>query len=372
MCRALPPGERRILENAFMLTGKLVFAAGNFADYDIFLCDLSSNKVTQLTSDEYWNDYPRFSPDARQIAYATTRSGKQEVWVMNQDGTNARAITSGLKWADFPTWSPSGKEVAFVSNQNFQLDIFSIHLETGEMKRLTASQGFDCYPDWAPDGRHIAFCSDRGRNQDINILDVQTLEEKRITTHPGPDTSPAFSPDGKKIAFVSQRPDEKNGFRFMQSFWDFFYGDEHLDIWVIELATAKLRQMTTNRGVDRNVRWSPDGKHLAYTSAGANESDARIMICEFESGKTAPLRFNQQAVKSELERPFLAHLNDPLPPDAQFAEGKLDQILEKMGQKMLPVVERAEPGFLKKILERYQQSVVDRLFPVTARYLDWK
>jgi len=354
-----------------MLTGKLVFAAGNFADYNIFLCELSSNKVTQLTSDEFWNDYPRFSPDARQIAYATTRSGKQEIWVMNQDGSNARSITSGLRWADFPTWSPSGKEIAFVSNQNFQLDIYSINVETGEQKRLTSGQGFDCYPDWAPDGRNVAFCSDRGRNQDINTVDVQTLEEKRITSHPGPDMSPAFSPDGKRIAFVSQRPDEPKGFRFMHSFSDFFHGDEHLDIWVIDLATGKLRQMTTNTGVDRNVRWSPDGKFLAYTSAKAGQSDARIMICEFETGKVSPLQIDLQMAERELERPFVTDLNTPYS-GPHFEEGVVDQILENMGQKMLPMVEAAEPGFLKKEMERYQQSVMDGLFPVTARYLDWK
>jgi Tol biopolymer transport system component len=355
-----------------MPTGKLVFAAGNFGDFDIFLYDLDFKKLTQLTSDESWNDYPRFSPDGRQIAFATTRSGKQEIWLMNQDGSDAKSITSGLKWADFPTWSPSGKEIAFVSNHYLQLDILSIRLETGELKRLTSSQGFDSYPDWSPDGRHIAFCSERGSNQDINLLDTQTLEEKRITTHPGPDTSPAFSPDGKKIAFVSQRPDEKKGFRLMQSFWDFFYGDKHLDIWVVELAMGKLRQMTTNRGVDRNVRWSPDGKYLAYTSSAVDRSEARIMICEFETGKITPLQFDQSAVKRELERPFLANLNDPVPPDDQFAQGKGDEILEKLGQKMLPTLEKAEPGFVKAILERYQQSEVDRVFPITTRYLDWK
>jgi TolB protein len=354
-----------------MPTGKLVFAAGNFGDFDIFLYDLDSNKLTQLTSDESWNDYPRFSPDARQIAYATTRSGKQEIWLMNQDGSDARSITPGLKWADFPTWSPSGKEIAFVSNHYFQVDILSVHLETGELKRLTSSPGFDSYPDWSPDGRHIAFCSERGRNQDINLLDMQTLEERRITTHPGPDTSPAFSPNGKEIAFVSQRPDEKKGLRFMQSFWDFFYGDEHLDIWVVELDTGKLRQLTTNRGVDRNVRWSPDGKYLAYTSSAVDRSDGRIMICESETGKTVPLQFDQSIVKRELERPFLAHLHDPVP-HGQVTQGKIDEILEKLGQKMLPMLEGAEPGFVKTILERYQQWEVDRIFPIAARYLDWK
>ena len=72
-----------------MFEGKLVFAAGNFGDFDIFLYDFSSNQLKQLTSDDAWNDYPRFSPDGGKIAFGSTRSGKQEIWMMNADGSGA-------------------------------------------------------------------------------------------------------------------------------------------------------------------------------------------------------------------------------------------------------------------------------------------
>jgi Tol biopolymer transport system component len=356
-----------------MFEGKLVFAAGNFGDFDIFLYDLSSSKLKQLTSDEAWNDYPRFSPDAQKIVFGSTRSGKQEIWMMNADGSNAQSLTAGLKWADFPSWSPDGKEIAFVSNEYFRIDIFALHLETGKLRRLTDNEGFDCYPDWSPDGKQIAFSSQRGIHQDIYLLDLETLQEKRITTHPGPDTSPAFSLDGKHIAFVSQRPDQNQGFEFMRSFWDFFYGNEHLDIWSLEFATRNLKQVTTNRGVDRNVRWSPNGQSLAYTSSAVDKSDARIMLCEYETGKITPLHFDESLVRRELERPFLADLNKPVtesnPP---LQAGKTDQILENMGMKMLPTIERATPAAVKAVLERYKQWAIDRMHPITERYLDWK
>ena len=113
-----------------MLEGTLVFAAGNFGDYNIFLYDFSAGKLMQLTSGIAWNDYPRFSPDAKKIAFGSTRSGKQEIWLMNVDGSGAESLTAGLKWADFPTWSPDGKEIAFVSNEYFQEDLFALNLET--------------------------------------------------------------------------------------------------------------------------------------------------------------------------------------------------------------------------------------------------
>ena len=358
-----------------MAAGKLVFAAGNFGDFDIFLYDFASSQLKQLTSDNAWNDYPRFSPDASKIAFGSTRSGKQEIWVMNADGSGAKSLTGGLKWADFPTWSPDGSEIAFVSNEYFQVDIFALQIETGKLRRLTKNDGFDCYPDWSPDGKQIAFTSERGRNQDIYTIDLNTMQETRITTHPGPDSSPAFSPDGTKIAFVSQRPDQNQNFDFTRSLWDFFYGNEYLDIWTIDLSTEKLQQMTMTRGVDRNVRWSPDGRSLAYTSSAIDKSDAKIMFCECETGKITPFRFDESAVRRELERPFLAGLKEPATPPGRSPlpeESKMDELLEKMGERMLPTIDRSTPNAVKSAMGKYKQWEIDRIHPITARYLDWK
>jgi Tol biopolymer transport system component len=364
-----------------MFEGKLVFAAGNFGDYNIFLYDLRSQQLTQLTSDDAWNDYPRFSPDASKIAFASTRGDKQGIWIMNVDGSDAKLVTDKLKWADFPAWSPDGKEIAFVSTEFFQEDIFALNVESGEIRRLTKNDGADFYPDWSPDGKSIAFSSERGTHQDIYILDLATLEEKRITTHAGPDTSPAFSPDGKKVAFVSQRPDQNKGFEFTRSFLDFFHGSDHLDIWTVDLDGGNLKQMTTNRGVDRNVRWSPDGKTLVYTSSSVDKADARIMFCDCDTDKITPLQFDASMVKRELERTFVADMNKPLPADLPpFQETGMGKLLEVTGEKMVSVAERMTPdkatNFLIKFGQKHQQKCeqveIDRINTITTRHLDWK
>jgi TolB protein len=364
-----------------MFAGKLVFAAGNFADYNIFLYDLSSQKLTQLTCDNFWNDYPRFSPDASKIAFATTRSGKQEIWLMNADGTDPKSLTTDLKWADFPTWSPDGTQIAFVSNEYFQMDIFTLHLDTNKLTRVTSSDSDDFYPDWSADGKTIAFSSERGINQDIYTVDVETLKESRITTNPGPDTSPAFSPDGKTIAFVSQRPDEKKGFQFTRDLTDFFYGRDDLDIWTIELAGGKLKQMTANRGVDRNVRWSPDGKVLVYTSSSVDKTIARIMFCECDTDQVTALQIDESMIKSERDQAFRDDMNRPLPADLPpYVPGGWDKALETMGESLIGVTSRVTPDAMQKILikigkaysEKCEQFEIDRVNPTTTRYLDWK
>ena len=356
-----------------MFSGTIAFAAGKLSDYDIFLLSLDSNQLSQLTSGPYWNDYPRFSPDGKRIAFTSNRTGQEEIWLMNRDGSEPRSLTAKLKWANFPTWSPDGKEIAFVSNEYFQLDIFALNLETGAIRRLTTSKGIDTYPDWSPDGQSIAFASERGPNQDIYVLNLQTQQEKRVTTHPAPDFSPAFSPDGTKIAFVSSRPDARDHFRPLSALWDFFYGDDDLDIWVIELSSSGLRQITTNKGADRNARWSPDGKHLIYTNSSVATFETRVMLCDLGTGTLSPLKIDLTKVNSELQRGFDVTPFYRLEPFHKNP-GLFDHLTssERREYQTTRAVAKLIPGFVDKIEEKIGKRELNRIYHAAERFIDWK
>jgi Tol biopolymer transport system component len=333
-----------------VLTGKIVFASGNFGDYDIFLLDLDSNRLTQLTAGPYWNDQPRLSPDASQVVFTSNRSGKQEIWLMNHDGSEPRSLTPQLSSAHAPAWSPDGQSLAFVSNQYFQDDIFTLHLATGEIKRLTSHDGFDGYPDWSPDGKKIVYVSQRGENQDIYLINIETLAEERITSHPAPDTSPAFSPDGQRLAFVSERPDSVKQHRFLKSLWDYFYGDDDLDIWLIELGSGQLRQLTSQRGADRYVRWSPDGRFVVFTNSAAQDVATRLLLCEAATGIISPLEIDRDMLNLELR-------------------GSSEI---KVLTKSDPLLDKITPAALDAIYEKVGQKALDRTYYATERYIDWR
>ena len=72
------------------------------------------------------------------------------------------------------------------------------------LERLTDHVAFD-QAVLAPDGPHVAFVSSRSGQADIWLLDLQTHEVNNLTNHSGGDYRPAFSPDGRWIAFTSDR-----------------------------------------------------------------------------------------------------------------------------------------------------------------------
>jgi dipeptidyl aminopeptidase/acylaminoacyl peptidase len=132
--------------------------------------------------------------------------------------------------------------------------------------------------------------------------------------------------------------------------WDYFYGDDDLDIWLIELGSGRLRQLTNERGADRHVRWSPDGKYVVFTNSSAQEVATRLMLCQVETGAISPLGIDRERLNVELRG------------------GSEIRVLTKS----TPLLDKITPEALDKIYEKVGKQALDRTYYTTERYLDWR
>ncbi|MFZ4629301.1 MAG: LpqB family beta-propeller domain-containing protein [Blastocatellia bacterium] len=93
---------------------------------------------------------PAFSPDGNQIAFLSTQSGAEEIWIANADCTNYRQLTflnqSGLNRL---TWSGDGTRIAFDQQIGGQFDLFHFNLASGRIHRLTDTAGDEFSPIWS-------------------------------------------------------------------------------------------------------------------------------------------------------------------------------------------------------------------------------
>ena len=71
---------------------------------DIYLMDIASKQWVQLTHDGGRNDFPSWSPDGRHIVFQSSRSGKEEIWMMLADGTKLHQLTFAGRNSQ-PNWS---------------------------------------------------------------------------------------------------------------------------------------------------------------------------------------------------------------------------------------------------------------------------
>ncbi len=102
---------------------------------------------------------PSWSPDDKQMAFASNRDGKFQIYAMNSYGTNVRRLTNNKAEESAPAWSPNGQDILFVSDREGEHPaLFTMAPDGSGQQRLVFSKHQDfCFPAWSLDGQTIAF-----------------------------------------------------------------------------------------------------------------------------------------------------------------------------------------------------------------------
>ncbi|MGH7468221.1 MAG: hypothetical protein ACRENP_09570 [Longimicrobiales bacterium] len=155
------------------------FGASVPANHDIFVRDMQSGVVTQLTSDPGYDSDARWSPDGTRIVFHSDRGADRQyatqVYVMGRDGSGVRRLTDGPAVHAYPSWSPDGRYLAYTSELAGNRDVWIMRVDDGACVRVTDHQGFDGDPVWAPNGEQLLFSTDRFGGQELALVDVVAL-----------------------------------------------------------------------------------------------------------------------------------------------------------------------------------------------------
>ncbi len=185
------------------------------------------------------------------IAYVGSGSGSKELYAMDYDGVNVARVTTNGSINLSPAWSPDMRSLAFTSFMRGYPYLYRVFPFENRPVQLLAGFGtLNTAPAWSPDGRLVAFSSNRDGNPEIYVLTVATAAPRRLTTNPGIDTEPSWSPDGTRLAFTSERGGVPQ-------------------IYVMDADGSNVRRLTTT-GFNTQPRWSPKGDTIAFTSRQGN------------------------------------------------------------------------------------------------------
>ena len=145
-----------------------------------------------------------------------------------------------------PVISPDGKQIAFAALG----DLWLVPVTGGKPQNLTNDAAYDLDPTWSPDGRFLAWSTDRVASGNgllnIWIRDMQSGQMRQVTHVTTQPTSLQFSPDGKRIAFIN-----------VDTMW------RGASVAVADVATGEVKLIHKSIFAPGTPTWSPDGKRIA-------------------------------------------------------------------------------------------------------------
>lgn len=193
-----PPGLTSIRVPSWLSNTKLVFAAADGSDLEIYTVNSDGSGLFKLTSNTSFDFYPVASPDGTRIAFirAAQSSNPWNLIVMGANGGSPTQIATALTTR--PAWSPDGSRLAFGQTNGSTQRVVSVFASNGSALRVVHNQSLNSFLSWGPD---LDLTTNPGTNVTLNgggtTVTFNTVGSPGTTTiTPIPVSSAGTVPNG--------------------------------------------------------------------------------------------------------------------------------------------------------------------------------
>ena len=222
----------------------------------------------RLTSNPGWDWNGKWNEGRKQLIYYS----KDEIGKFTIAGMNYQFKRKDtLPYSDLPHYQlvPDGQSVLYALSDSLTTSINRLSLlDQNKVEVLTSSQGHNGRFHMSSDGRQLSFISDRNGSNQLYVLNLQTNKLNQLTQGSCIAKYNSFSPDGKSIAVTLAKSSD----------------DPIWDIYIIKIKTGEIVQLTNTPYSEQEIAWSPSGEKMAFH--GTSEADGdQIYTIDIANGK---------------------------------------------------------------------------------------
>jgi TolB protein len=248
---------------ASLLGSRIYFVSKRTGSDEIWVMDWDGGNQKQLTRLNSLSIMPAVSSDGSRIAFTTYAKGTPRIMMI--DSMSGRPLPFYNQEASMnanASFTPDGKQIYYASTAGGIAQIFAAGINGQGFRRVSHRDAVEAEPTVNPKNPNLLLFSSGPGNEQIYQMNADGVGVSRVTNGEGEASNPAWNPDGQHFAFA----------------WTSGIAKGDFNIFVMDIGSHEYTQLTHGEGRNENPSWAPDSRHLVFASTRSGKSQIYTML----------------------------------------------------------------------------------------------